>query len=117
MSLSPHFTFDTFIQVGDFVLSGYHEKDIIFRVTKIERRFYSQDDIDRYYKNGPIVVGDEFNPLVSIEPIVNLSIRASSKKPKASIKALDGAYLKKVDKQLIMEYIERLKQIQRDFFT
>lgn len=111
-----YFTFDTTIQVGDYVFSGYHEKDIVFQVTEIEARFISQDDYDRYpsYRNNGASVGDPLNPLVSIKPIVNLSIRAdAAKKVRASIKDLDGGYLQKINQDTITKHIARMEEVKK----
>jgi len=109
------FTFDTSIKVGDYVFSGYHEKDIVFQVTEIKDRFITQEDYDRYqtYRESG-AVGDAINPLVQLKPIANLSIRTDSeKKVRASIKSLDGGYLIKVTPELINEHIIRMEEIKK----
>ena len=55
------------IKVGDIVTAYYNG---YYRVTKIERRFYTEEDIIRYPLN-PAKVGDEYNALIHGEAVLN----------------------------------------------
>lgn len=105
---------DKTIAIGDLVLSNYHKGELIFKVTKIERRFLTKDDL-RFdcYKGGQ--VGDEYNPYVTIESVANLSINVDpNKKFRKTVKGLDAAHLKKIDHKHIEAHIERIKNILAD---
>jgi hypothetical protein len=49
------------INIGDIIV-GYHKG--YWKVTKIERRFLTQNDIDRYGMYRSRQVGEEINPLI-----------------------------------------------------
>lgn len=107
---------DRTLKVGDYVFNNYSKNELLWRVTEIERRFLSKDDL-RYqaYKGGK--VGDEYNPYVVIEAVADFSIKANSKKKmRKQVKGLDAAYLVKVEPGVIQEHINRLNQILSDFW-
>lgn len=107
---------DRTLKVGDLVLSNYTKNDLLFKITKIERRFLEKDDLSYgVYKNGK--VGDEYNPLATIESVANLGFRVDrSKKLRKATKILDAAYLVKVNPDLINEQIQVLQSILLDFW-
>lgn len=107
---------DRSLKVGDLVFSNYHKGDLLFKVTKIERRFLTKDDL-RYgvYKNGS--VGDEYDPLTTIESVANLGFRVDrSKKFRKTTKILDASYLVKAGPDLIDAQIKFLQAALLDFW-
>jgi hypothetical protein len=89
----------------------YHKYENLFRIIDIERRYLAKDDM-KYndYQNGK--VGDEYNPLVQIEAVVNLSIRSEPDNKLRKIrKILDAAWVKKVDPAYIQAHIQRLNSL------
>jgi len=107
---------DRTLKVGDLVFSNYHKGDLLFKVTKIERRFLVKDDL-RYgaYKDGK--VGDEYDPLTTIESVANLGFRVDrSKKFRKTTKVLDASYLVKANPDLVNEQIKVLQTILLDFW-
>jgi hypothetical protein len=100
-------TSDRSLQAGDIVLSTYNKSTLIFRITDIERRFLEADDLKYHtYKNANI--GDEYNPIVTIESVGSLDAIPSKKKVRKVTKFLDASYLIKVTPQYIEAYIKRL---------
>lgn len=63
---------DQSLKIGDLVFSSYHKGEYVFRITKIQRRFYKLEDIKYYHPDRD--VGDEYNPLMYIEAIENYSL-------------------------------------------
>lgn len=107
---------DPTLAVGDFVFHNYSKNELLWKVTKIERRFLDQDDL-RYgvYKDGK--VGDEYNPIVTIESVADFSIKTGlKKKMRKQKKEFDAAYLVKVDPKLIQDHVQRLKQLVVDLW-
>lgn len=107
---------DRTLKVGDYVFNNYSKNELLWRVTKIERRFLTKDDL-RYgvYKNGS--VGDEYNPYVEIEAVADFSIKADSKKKmRKQTKGLDAAYLTKVEPQVIQDHLSKLKKMVADLW-
>jgi hypothetical protein len=107
---------DRTLKVGDLVFSNYHKGDLLFKITKIERRFLNKDDLYYdVYKNGK--VGDEYNPAVTIESVANLGLRADRKKKfRKTTMNLDALYVVKADPSLIDEQIKTLQSILLDFW-
>src|SRR6478609_2717142 len=102
---------DPTLAVGDLVFNNYSKNEFLWKITNIERRYLDVDDL-RYgvYKNGK--VGDEYNPLVTIEVVANFSIKADlTKKLRKQEKILDAAYLSKADPNFIQNHINKLNQI------
>jgi hypothetical protein len=107
---------DPTLAVGDFVFHTYSKNELLWKITKIERRFLTKDDLKySVYENGK--VGDEYNPYVSIESVADFSIKANvKKKMRKTKKGFDAAYLVKVDPKLIQEHVQRLKQLVVDLW-
>lgn len=109
-------TSDRTLQVGDLVFSSYHKKDLLFKITKIERRFLTLDLL-RYNVYSKGQVGDEYNPIVVIKSIANLSIKYDSKKKfRPTTASIDASYLKIVTPEHIQAYIKRLHEILTEFW-
>jgi len=107
---------DPTLAVGDFVFHNYSKNELLWKVTKIERRFLTKDDL-RYgvYEYGK--VGDEYNPYVMIESVADFSIKTNvTKKMRKTKKGLDAAYLVKADPKLIQDHVQRLKQLAIDLW-
>jgi|WetSurMetagenome_2_1015567.scaffolds.fasta_scaffold293949_2 hypothetical protein len=107
---------DPTLVVGDFVFHGYGKNELLWKIIEIERRYLTKDDL-KYgvYKDGK--VGDEYNPIVTIESVANFSIKMDLKKKSPKLKKeLDAGYLKKVDPKLIEEHIQRLNKIISDLW-
>lgn len=87
-------------KVGD-VVTTYHKG--YWRITKIERRFLTKDDL-RYtcYKNKK--VGDEYSSLIHYESICDLE----GKRRKKKTNSCDALYVRLMTKELI-EMSVRLK--------
>jgi len=109
-------TSDRTLQVGDIVLSTYNKSTLLYRITDIERRFLCAYDL-KYdvYKNAN--VGDEFNPIVTIESVASLNVTPSSKKLRKVKQELDAEYLIKVTPQYIEAYIKRLQTLVGKLWT
>ncbi len=105
-----HYTFDYNIKVGDYVLSS-HNYDYIFVVTKIERRFADKDYIKHFV--GPIDIGSEYNPLVTIKSVADL--RFFLIKSSKLERTLDGSFLSKFDPMFIENHILKLREILEKF--
>lgn len=79
------------IQVGDLITayhSGYH------RLTKIERRCYTQYDIDNFSVYKDKQVGEEYKPLFHYEQVLTADYKKTKKKKAMSC---DASYCKRVD--------------------
>jgi hypothetical protein len=105
------------LKEGDFVLYDSNSKFIIWKITKIERRFLTEDDVKRYTCYNSCSVGDEYAPLVTISFVKDIS--NVTKKKRSHI--LDASYLKKVNsKQIedsILKQIEKLNNMLSEFKT
>lgn len=104
-------TSDRTLKVGDLVFSRYHKGEFLFKITSIDRRFLTKDDL-KYssYKNGK--VGDEYNPTMKIEAVANLSITTPpDKKLRKNVKSLDAAWIIKVDPKNIEAHIKKLNDL------
>lgn len=109
-------TSDRTLQIGDLVFSTYHKGELLFKISKIERRFLTADLL-KYSPYSKGQVGDEYNPLVTIESVANLSVRYdASKKFRKHVKTLDATYLIKVDPEYIKAYIKRLHELLAEFW-
>jgi len=100
-------TWDTSISIGDYVYSTYSKSQSysFYKVMKIQRRFLTKEDMMyEVYRNDS--VGDEYNPLITIERAISLDF--SFKEIKATKLVLDGDYLIKVSKSDVDSYIKRL---------
>lgn len=106
---------DTTLKVGDLVFSSYHKGENLFKIVSITRRFLTDYDL-RYnvYKNAK--VGDEYNPLIKIQAIANLSIVNNEKKVIKITKELDAVYLHKVTRETILNHINKLGKLIFDQF-
>lgn len=109
-------TWNTSLKVGDIVFSGYTKNELLFQIVAIERRFLQSHDFftnmqptHPYYGRQ---VGNEYNPLVTIKAVANLSINFdASKKLRQMVKVLDGAYLRRADPTYLQAYMKRLQQV------
>jgi|SRR6185369_9082412 len=107
---------DRSLKVGDLVFSNYHKGDLLFKVTKIERRFLVKDDL-RYgvYKDGK--VGDEYSPLATIESVANLGFRVDrTKKFRKTTKTLDASWVVKASPELLDKQIKVLQEAISEFW-
>jgi hypothetical protein len=104
-------TSDRSLKVGDIVISFYNKGEILFRITGIEKRYLTKDDlIYDFYKNGQ--VGDEFNPTVQMEAVADLSIRTEpNSKFRKARNSLDAAWVKKIDPAHIQAHIQKLNSL------
>jgi hypothetical protein len=103
---------DKSIQVGDFVISNYHKNSIIYKVSKIERRFLVKSDLKcEVYKNSSI--GDEYSPIVTIIPVIDTSFDAcfSKKKLTARKAFLDCTWLNKMSSIDFNNYLQYLSDL------
>jgi hypothetical protein len=107
---------DRSLQVGDYVFHNYSKNSFLWKITKITRRFLTQDDL-RYgvYKNANI--GNEYNPYVEIESIADLGFNLVNKKYRKQIRYFDAVYLIKVDPKVIQNHINTLNKVLKDFWT
>lgn len=83
---------DKNLKVGDVITAyhaGYH------RVTKVERRFYTKDDEQRY--NGRYKAGEEFNSLIEYETLADAKGKLRKKPGKA--KHCDAGFCTLVSKE------------------
>ena len=103
---------DTTLKVDDLVFSSYHKGQYIFKIVSIERRFLTKHDIYVYREvyHG-CTIGDEYEPLMKVELVEDLSIFPLNKKIKKIVATLDATYLTKVNPKTISNHIERLHQI------
>lgn len=102
---------DPTLAVGDFVFHNYSKNELLWKVTKIERRYLTKEDlIYSFYEYGK--VGDEYSPYVMIESVADFSIKADlKKKMRTQKKGLDASYLIKVNPKIVQDHIQRLKTI------
>lgn len=108
---------DPTLAVGDLVFQGYTKNNFLYKITNIERRFLTKDDL-RYgvYKDGK--VGDEYDPIVTIQVVADLDLKAKAGiKLRKNIKELDAAYLIKVKPSVLEDYKNRLAAIIVEFWT
>lgn len=107
---------DRTLKVGDYVFNNYSKNELLWRVTKIERRFLLKDDLKyQAYKSGK--VGDEYNPYVVIEAVADLSSKHdSNKKLRKTVKGLDAAWVSKVDPPKLQDHINRLQKLMADLW-
>ena len=101
-------TWDSSINIGDYVVSTYNRSQLLYKVIKITRRFITKDDIHVYvnaYKKAKI--GDEYNPIVTISPVGKLNFLNKKKISKVN-SSLDGSYLIKVTRNVADEWIDKL---------
>lgn len=109
-------TSDKSLKVGDLVFNGYSKNNFLYKITKIERRFLTQDDL-RYnaYKGGQ--VGDEYNPYVTIEAVADLDLKTKpDTKLRKNVKGLDASYLTKVSPEFLQDYKDRLLKVIDQFW-
>lgn len=107
---------DRSLKVGDLVFSNYHKGDLLFKITKIERRFLVKDDL-RYdcYKDGH--VGDEYDPIVTIQAVANLGLRVNrTKKFRKITHVLDASYLEKANPDILNAQIRLLQDFLLEFW-
>lgn len=104
-------TSDKSLKVGDLVINRYHAGENVFRITKISRRFLTPNDIlRRAYSDYK--AGDEYNPLMTIEAIADLSIKSKkNEKLRKKVRELDASYLVKVDSQYLKDHIDSIQTI------
>ena len=110
-------TSDPTLAVGDFVFHNYSKNELLWKVTKIERRFLTKDDLrNSVYEYGK--VGDEYNPYVQIESVADFSIKVNvTKKMRKTKKGFDAAYLIKVNPKIVQDHIQRLKTIMSELWV
>lgn len=106
---------DRTLKVGDYVFNNYSKNTILWKVTKIERRFLNQSDLkSSVYAGGQ--VGDEWNPYVVIEAVADFGVHTSGKKLRKQVKGFDAAWVTKVDPKVFQDHIDRLKKLVSDFW-
>lgn len=101
-------------KVGDLVWSKYHKNEVVYRITNIDRRFIVDtfDARQHQYVFPGCEVGDEYNPYITVEAVMDLSIKAdSNKKMRKSSKGLDASWLLPVTSQHIQAHIKRLNDL------
>lgn len=87
-------------KVGDLITT-YHKG--VWRIIKIERRFYKDErDIPSFYKNER-KVGDEYSPIIHYERVCTFDGKETKGKGKC-----DAQYCEYVDKYIESEY-ERIE--------
>lgn len=109
MALSKAYDADPTIKVGDYVFSYYAKKDMwVYKVSKIERRYLTAQDV-KTYKDAyeGCKAGEEMNPLLHLTKFCDLSFHSAKSSKKITV--LDAAWIKKVDKKEILDYILRLQ--------
>lgn len=103
-------TWDDTIKVGDYVLFGSRQPDMICVVEEITRRYLTPDH-KKWGRYADYNVGDEYNPSVKIKKIKNLSLSADpNKKVRATTRKVDGSYLTKVTPDTLEKQIKRLHE-------
>lgn len=104
-------TSDRSLKVGDLVFSNYHKGQLLFKITKIEKRFLDASMLHYgCYQGGS--VGDEYNPYVTIESVANLGITPDPKKKfRKTVKGLDAAWITRAEPEHISAHIKRLNEI------
>lgn len=109
--MADFITSDRSLKEGDLVFSEYHKGQLLFKITKIERRYLTQQDIKHsVYSCGQ--VGDEYNPYVTIESVADLGVpRNPKKKFRKTVKTLDAAWLKRAEPEHIQAHIKMLYEI------
>jgi hypothetical protein len=108
---------DKSLKVGDLVFQSYTKNNFLYKITNIEQRFLTKEDL-RYgvYKDRKI--GDEFNPIITIQVVADLDLKVKpGTKLRKNTKELDAAYLTKVDLNILQTYINRLTAIIGEFWT
>lgn len=106
-----YITCDRTLQVGDLVFSTYHKGDYVFRITSITRRFLDITDL-RYsiYKNAK--VGEEYNPITTVEAVANFEFKTNKVKKFRKITAqLDASYLIKATPDYFVNQITKLNDV------
>lgn len=93
---------DRSITVGDLV-TGYHKG--IWKVTKIDRRFLTQDDL-RYQAYKDREVGEEYSSLVHYQQVLTEDYQKGRKVSKNC----DISYCRKIDDAFIKEKREELER-------
>lgn len=93
---------DRSIDIGDLV-TGYHKG--IWRVTKIDRRFLTQDDL-RYQAYKDRQVGDEYSSLVQYQQVLTDDYQKGRK----ITKTCDISYCRKIDDTFIKEKRDELER-------
>jgi hypothetical protein len=89
-------------KVGDLI-TAYHKG--FWKLTKIQRRFYTARDIDYYRSCEGKKEGDEYNPLFFYEWVLNGKF---NKPPRPREECCDVAFCKKVDDAYIVKKFEDL---------
>lgn len=102
---------DKTLQVGDYVVSNYHKQPLLFQITSLERRFLTKDDL-RHRVYADAKEGDEYSSIVQVVAVQDLDIRTSStKKIRKVTKSLDITWVKRVNKDLVLEQIDKLQEL------
>jgi hypothetical protein len=110
---------DPTLKIGDIVWSTYNTKDeFLYRIIEIERRFLDENEVKYHREVFPgCTVGEEYNPLITIEVIANLSSRVGpNKRLPQTHKMLDASYLVKATPEHIQSHIKRLNDLLTTFF-
>lgn len=92
------------MKVGDLITT-YHKG--IWRVIKIERRFYTEIDL-KYRTNHNHKVGEEYNPLIHYELVLDSNFNPP--KYKARQRNCDSAYCKVISPDWIANQISELSR-------
>lgn len=107
---------DPTLAVGDFVFHNYSKNEFLWKIVHIERRYITKEDL-RYSTLEDGKLGDEYDPLITIESVANFSITADvSNKIRKQKKILDASYLTKADPKLIEKHAHRLQKIISDLW-
>lgn len=102
---------DKTLKIGDLVFSTFAKGEFLYKIVDIERRFIDKDLL-KYSNYSGGCIGDEYNPLVEIQAVANLSITADvNKKLQKKLKKLDAAWVKRVDKQHLLAHIQKLNNL------
>jgi hypothetical protein len=102
------------MNIGD-IITTYHKG--YWRLIKINRRYYTEDDINRFGKESHQSyygkkIGDEYSPIFVYEHVMTENFKLAKKK---NIQSCDAEYCKKVTKDTIEkmkdEYISGLNEL------
>jgi len=114
--MKDYITSDRTLQVGDIVISTYNKSTLLYRITNIERRFLEAFDMQYSDTYEDATIGDEYNPIVTIESVANLDAKPSNKKLRKIKQELDADYLVKITPQYMETYIKRMKALVKELW-
>lgn len=104
---------DPSLKVGDLVFSNYHKNQLLYRIIKIHERFLDEYDVGHHQNVFPgCQIGDQYNCMVHLEAVLDLNIKADSKKKlHKKITSLDSAWVVKVLPEHIEAHIKKLEEL------